>query len=168
MSRTFPTKSGSFESLKISVLCGCNPKARQMRWMVSGAQPTALAIARSDQCVAPGGVVSSVSRIVSAISSSPILGGVPGRGSSSSPSSRRSAKRRRHLPTVLASAPTSMQIALFSCPDAAASTIRARRAIAWPVFCARAKDCSSRRSAKLTSIATAALPISTIHHQQHG
>jgi hypothetical protein len=89
-----------------------------------------LAIERSDQCVVPGGVASNVSRTVSAISPSPILRGVPGLGSSSKPSSRCAAKRRRHLPTVLASAPTSAQIALFSNPAAAPSTIRARRAIA--------------------------------------
>jgi hypothetical protein len=52
---------------------------------------------RSDQCVAPGGVVSSVSRMVSAISLSPIVRGVPGLGSSGSPSGRCAAKRRRHF-----------------------------------------------------------------------
>jgi hypothetical protein len=41
--------------------------------MVDGAWPTATAIDRNDQCVACRGVVSSVSRIVSAISSSPNL-----------------------------------------------------------------------------------------------
>ncbi len=89
---------------------------------------------RSDQWVAPGGLVSSVRRMVSAISSSPIVRGAPGRGSSRSPSSLRSAKRRRHFETVLASALTAVQIALFSSPEAAASTIRARRASACPVF----------------------------------
>src|ERR1700722_4057077 len=68
ISRTFSTNSGSVDSLKVSGRCGCNPKARQLRWMVDGAYPTALAIERNDQCVAPGGVPSSVSRIVSAIS----------------------------------------------------------------------------------------------------
>ncbi len=33
----FPTNSGSVESLKVSLRCGCSPKARQMRWMVDGA-----------------------------------------------------------------------------------------------------------------------------------
>lgn len=55
--------------------------------------------------------------------------GVPGLGSSRSPSSRCAAKRR-HLPAVFASGPTSVQIALFSSPVTAASTIRARLAIA--------------------------------------
>ena len=82
MSRTFSTNSGSVESLKVSTRCGCSPKARQMRWMVEGAWPTAVAIERRLQCVAPGGRVSSVRRIVSAIASSPIRRGAPGRGSS--------------------------------------------------------------------------------------
>ena len=33
MSRTFSMNSGSFESLKVSLRCGCKPKARQMRLM---------------------------------------------------------------------------------------------------------------------------------------
>jgi hypothetical protein len=37
MTRTFSTKSGSFENLKVSVLRGCNQNARQMGWMVDGA-----------------------------------------------------------------------------------------------------------------------------------
>ena len=45
---------------------------------------------------------------------------------------------------------------------AAASTIRARRAIACPVLCARASDSSSRCSASLSSIATAAFPIAML------
>ena len=31
MSRTFSTKKGSLDSLKVSERCGCKPKARQMR-----------------------------------------------------------------------------------------------------------------------------------------
>ena len=122
---------------------------------------------RNDQCVAPAGGISSVRRMVSAIASSPILRGVPGLGSSSSPSSRCSAKRRRHLPTVFASASTSAQIALFSSPAAAASTIRARRAIAWPVLRARASDSNSRRSAALNAIDTAGLPTAASYDQQY-
>ncbi len=109
--------------------------------------------------VAPGGVVSSVRRIVSAMVSWPILRGAPGRGSSSSPSRRCAAHRRRHFETVLASAPTAAPVALFSGPSAAANTIRARRAIACPVRCARARDSSPRRSVAVNSIATAVLPI---------
>jgi hypothetical protein len=69
---------------------------------------------------------------------------------------------------VLASAPTSTQIALFSSPAAAESTIRARRAIACPVFCAWASETNSPRSAAVNSIATAVLPIAAPHdHHQN-
>src|SRR5580692_3573590 len=37
ISRTFSTKSGSVESLKVSVRCGCKPKAFQLPWIVAGA-----------------------------------------------------------------------------------------------------------------------------------
>ena len=82
MSRTFSTNSGSVESLKVSMRCGCRPKARQMRCTVEGAWPISLAMVRRLQCVRPFGRVSSVLRIVLAISSSPISRGAPGRGSS--------------------------------------------------------------------------------------
>src|SRR3984957_10571619 len=97
-----------------------------MRWMVEGANPTARAIERRLQCVASRGVVSSVRRIVSATSSSPIRRGAPGRGSSRRPSIRRSANRRRHLPTVLGAASTRRLMSLFSAPSAAKRTMRAR------------------------------------------
>jgi hypothetical protein len=37
ISRTFSTKSGSAESLKVSVRCDCKPKAFQAPWIVAGA-----------------------------------------------------------------------------------------------------------------------------------
>jgi hypothetical protein len=37
ISRTFSTKSASVESLKVSVRCGCKPKAFQLPWIVAGA-----------------------------------------------------------------------------------------------------------------------------------
>src|SRR5512132_3031750 len=46
MSRTFSTNSGSVDSLKVSLRCGCSEKARQMRCTVEGARPDALAIDR--------------------------------------------------------------------------------------------------------------------------
>lgn len=124
MSRTFATNGGPGESWKASLRCGCSPKARQIRWMVDGAQPIAAAIGRSDRCVAPGGAVSSVRQTVSAISSSPIFEGVPGRGSSRNPSRRCAVKRQHYFETVSASAPTSAQIALFSRPAPIACPVR--------------------------------------------
>jgi hypothetical protein len=47
-------------------------KAFQIRWIVEGANPTALAKERKLQCVASRGVASSVRRTISATSSSPI------------------------------------------------------------------------------------------------
>lgn len=35
--RTFSTKSGSFDGLKLSTRCGCKPNACQIRWIVEGA-----------------------------------------------------------------------------------------------------------------------------------
>src|SRR5580704_3366073 len=49
ISRTFSTKSGSAESLKVSVRCGCKPKAFQMPWIVEGAseaEPTCFEFVR--------------------------------------------------------------------------------------------------------------------------
>lgn len=60
--------------------------------------------------------------------------------------------------TVLALAPTFSQIARLCRPSAAASTIRARVASAWPVFRARLSDVKSARSFSLNSILTAAWP----------
>jgi hypothetical protein len=60
MSRTFSTKSGSVESLKLSVRCGWRPKARQIRLIVLWLRPDASAIERVLQCVAARGIVSSV------------------------------------------------------------------------------------------------------------
>ena len=71
-----------WRGLKVSMRCGCNAKARQMRWMVEGAWPTARAMERRLQWVASGGVSSRVRRTTSLMSSSLMRLGVPGRGSS--------------------------------------------------------------------------------------
>ena len=65
-------------------------------WLI----PAFAAIVRVLQCVSPFGVVSSVLTITASTSSSEIVRGAPTRGSSYSPSSRRSMNRVRHLPTV--------------------------------------------------------------------
>ncbi|MEM9971942.1 MAG: hypothetical protein AAF762_12705, partial [Pseudomonadota bacterium] len=48
--------------------------------------------------------------------------------------------------------------------SAAANTILARFAKAWPVFCARANEVSSRRSTSLNSILTADFPNANHSH----
>jgi len=54
------TSCGSLESLKVSLRCGRNPKARQMRLTAIRLIPARLAISRVLQCVAPLGRVASV------------------------------------------------------------------------------------------------------------
>ena len=100
ISRTFSIKSGSDDSLKVSVRWGCSPKARHMRLMVLWLRPERLAIERVLQWVASVGVVSRVMLTTLSTSASAVLRGVPGLGSSSSPSTRRSKNRDLHFPTV--------------------------------------------------------------------
>jgi len=56
-------RTGSFDNLKVSLRCGCNPKARQMRLTVVRLRPLAFAVSRTLQWVAPHGVDSSVRTI---------------------------------------------------------------------------------------------------------
>jgi hypothetical protein len=86
--------------LNASVWCGFSPNARQIRLTALWLIPVAAAIERVDQRVAPTGRSSSVFTITRSTCSSLIVRGLPGRGSSCSPSNPRRAKRPRHLPTV--------------------------------------------------------------------
>ena len=152
-SRTFSTKSGSVESLKVSTRCGCRPKARQIRCTVAVDRPLALAMPRELQCVPSAGRLSRVRLITASIRSSPILRGAPERGSSRSPSSRCSAKRWRHLRTVSgctsSRAPTSRGLPV----SAQASTIRARSASPCAVRRRAASASNAARSASPNSSA---------------
>ena len=103
MSRTLSMNNGSGDSLKLSTKCGFRPNARQIRLTADWVIPVEVASERVDQCVALAGVSSSVLTITRSTSSSPIDRGAPGRGSSCSPSRRRSMNRRRHFPTVVRS-----------------------------------------------------------------
>jgi hypothetical protein len=76
------TKSGSVESLKVSIRCGCRPKARQMRCTVETDNPHALAMPRELQCVALAGTLSSVLTITASMRTSSTVRGAPDRGSS--------------------------------------------------------------------------------------
>ena len=156
MSRTFSTNSGSVDSLKVSLRCGCSENARQMRCTVETDTPVALAIERVLQCVAAAGMVSSVVVTTSAIFSSPIWRGAPGRGASTRPSRRFAANRLRHIATVTRVIPSRSAITRLVMPSAASSTISARIASARAIFRRRARACSSLRSASLNSIRTAA------------
>ena len=153
MSRTFSAKSGSVESLEVSVRCGRRPEARQARPTVVADRPEALAIVRRLQCVPPSGRSAGVRSSSAAIRSSSVRRGAPGRGSSSSPSARSRAKRSRHLPAVCSATPRSAATAVLLSPAAARRTMRARRASAWAVLRRRARRWSSVRSASLRSSA---------------
>jgi hypothetical protein len=100
MSRTLSMNRGSGESSNASVWWGLSPNARQMRLTAVWLTPVARAIERVDQYVAFDGCSSSVLTITRSTASSPIERGLPGRGSSCSPSKPRSAKRPRQRPTV--------------------------------------------------------------------
>jgi len=57
MSRTFSIRSGSVDSLKLSLRCGRKPKARQIRATLLRLRPTRFASARVLQCVASRGLL---------------------------------------------------------------------------------------------------------------
>jgi hypothetical protein len=130
-----------------------------MRWIVEGAWLTALAIARDDQCVAPGGGVSKVNRTVSAISSSRCAAGrrCVARRADRRPGGRQSAGAICRPSSCRP--PISCGIALLSLPSAAASTIRARRANICAVRRRFAKSRSGDRSAAVNSMVIARLLI---------
>ena len=127
-------KSGSDDSLKVSVLWGCSPKARHMRLTVLWLRPVRLAIERVLQWVASSGVVSRVRVTTLSTSASEVLRGVPGLGSSSRPSIRRSKNRDLHFPTVGFDTLISSATAVFVITSAHPSIIRARKANACAVF----------------------------------
>src|SRR6266436_72354 len=132
--RLLSTNSGSVDSLKVSLRCGWRENARQMRCTVEIDKPEALAIERVLQWVAAAGIVSNVVVTTSAIFSSPILRGAPGRGSSARPSSRLAANRLRQVATVTRVTPSRSAIARLVAPSAASSTIAARIASARDIF----------------------------------
>src|SRR3954471_23720849 len=94
--------SGSLDSLKVSLRCGCNPKARQMRLTVLRLKPDSCASERVLQCVASRGSDSSVVVSTCSTSASLTLRGVPGRGSSSKPSNTLLRKREHKFPRSVA------------------------------------------------------------------
>jgi hypothetical protein len=141
--------------LKVSARCGCSPNACQIRKIAFCVKPASAAIDRVDQCVAFLGVVSNVLTTTSSTWSSVIVGGRPGRGSSTRPSSLRSANRVRHFPTVGRDTPTRSAISVFVRPSAACSTIRDRRARPWALVVRRVHASKHARSSSLNSISAA-------------
>jgi hypothetical protein len=150
-SRTFATKSGSVDSLKVSTRCGCRPKARQIRCTVAADRPLASAMRRELQCVPSAGRLSRVRLITASIRASPIVRGAPERGSSRSPSKRCRAKRCRHLRTVSGCTPSRSPTNRGLPVSAHANTIRARDASPCAVRRRAANAFSATRSATLRS-----------------
>ena len=109
------------------------------------------AIEVRDQCVAFGGVCSSVAITTSSTWSSRIEGGRPGRGSSTSPSSRWATNRPRQRVTVPGVTRNRAATSVFDRPSAQASTIFARSANACAVFARRDHRVSCSRSASVTT-----------------
>ena len=95
------------------------------------------------------------SATTAARSISPIRLGRPGRGRSASPSSPRTANRRRHLRTVSTVMPRPAAIRAFGCPRAAASTICARSRSRQAVFAPRTRFFKVVRSPALSMTGTA-------------
>jgi hypothetical protein len=140
---------GSLDSLKVSVRCGLSRNAFQIRPTVDLLSPDRLAIDARDQCVASLGVSSRVATTTASTCSSVIVRGAPGRGSSTSPSSRRVTNRDRHLPTVGSDTPSSAATCLLVAPVAHASTIRQRNANAWELLARRDQRPSVARSSSV-------------------
>ena len=114
--------------MNFSCRCGCRLNACQVRQTASWETPKCAASDRVDQCVACFGVLSNVVVTIRSTCSSVTVLGRPGRGSSNNPSSRRSAKRLRHLDTVGRDTRSRSAISTFETPSAAARTIRERNA----------------------------------------
>ena len=157
---------GSGDSLKLSTRWGLSPNARQIRDTVDCDIPVAAASERVDQCVASRGVCSRVLTITRSTSSSLIVRGPPGRGSSCSPLRRPSTKRARHLPTVLRSTPRSTPTSLLDRPSAQASTIRHRRARACELVWRRAQRPSVSRSSPLRTSSAIGVPRIAASHRR--
>src|SRR5664280_563917 len=122
--------SGSLDSVNPSVRWGLRPKSFQIRPIVEAESPDFFAIEVRDQWVASFGVDSNVATSTSSTWSNVIDAGLPGRSSSTSPSSRSAMNRERHLPTVTAAQPNSAATVLLSAPSAHARTIFDRKASA--------------------------------------
>jgi len=102
-----------------------------------------------------GGVVSNVAVINASIRASSTTRGLPGRGSSSSPSQRCSTKRLRHRWTVVREIPIRAAMSELDSPSAAANTIRDRNANPAALLRRRAHPSNSARSASVNTITAA-------------
>jgi hypothetical protein len=133
--------------------------ARQILPIVDADRPERSAILDRDQCVAFSGTDSNVATTTSSTCSAVIVAGLPGRGSSGSPSSRSSQNRRRHFPTVAGDTPHAAATSVLERPSADPSTIRERNANAWEDFRRRSHRINCSRSVSVNSNACLGRPI---------
>jgi len=126
---------------------------RQIRPTVDFDRPLCSAIDLRDQWVAFFGISSSVVTTTASTWSTLMVGGRPGRGPSTRPSSRCARNRRRHLRTVSAATRNSRATTTTggTSGPAHASTIRARRASAWADDARRVHRSSTARSSSDSS-----------------
>src|SRR5579864_2491071 len=141
----------------------CTPDATDRRL----AQATALGHRPRAPMVAATGVLSKVSRITSSTLASSTLRLGPGRGSSSSPASRRCTKRPRHLPTVCLVILSLRATDVLELPAAASSTIRARWAIACALLGRLAQFPRISRSSPVRLKGAIGLPVRISLHSSH-
>src|SRR5262245_20445450 len=151
-SRTCSTKNGSVESLNEPRRWGLSPNVCQIRATAVWDRPSARASDRVLQWVASAGRDSRVRVTAASTCSSVIVRGAPGRGSSASPSNRRSANRSRHLRTVGTVTRRSAAMAALGCPAAAANAMWARRANRWALVGRHAQSVSLARSSSVRVI----------------
>jgi len=169
MSRTFSTKSGSLESLKVSCRCGCKPKARQMRQTAVCDKPILRAIRRCGSSASHlPAAVSSVLAMTASTCVSLIVRGAPGRGASSSPSSRCSMNLARHFDTVCGVTRCRLATVLLSMPSAPARTMRARCASACAVLRRSVSATSCSRSSSLRTSSAFGRPRIAASSGAHG
>ena len=149
--------------MNVSARCGLSSKARQIRPIVDFDKPLRSAIAARDQCVAFVGVDSNVATTTSSTWSTVIVGGRPGRGSSTRPARRSATNRRRHLFTVFGATPRSAATRVFNAPGAAqANTIRDRSAKPAADFRRRDHRSNCSRSASLNTSEAFGRPVLAI------
>jgi hypothetical protein len=118
--------------------CGLRSKLFQIRPMVDLDSSVRSAIFARDQWVACFGVDYKAATMTSSTCSAVIVGGFPGRGSSTRPSSRDSTNRQRHLPTVGSDTLRCAATSVLLRPPAQANTIHERNAKACENFRRRA------------------------------
>ncbi len=157
--RTLSTNCGSFERKNLSVRSGRRPKARQIRPTALDDSSSCFASMRELQWVLALGCSCNVASTTRSTSSSVTDRGRPTRGSSQSPSRRKSTKRWRHLPTVGCDKPRFSATSMLFAPSAQASTILARSTRADTAVRLRVSCSNSARSPPVSTSFTFGRPI---------